>query len=193
MLSIAARRRHRSREKPRACRLSTAGSGKRFPAITCFRAGRHYHRPEELNDRVRNGNECDLRGIVTGKFASGPIGPVRGPDAWACGYVKKAAATGHRLCRKSRYTRTCTSVQEAKINVIKHSPVSTGQLKRLTRRTSPAYRPGSLPGAFRAKAHRDLILRRVSRLYAFSAYPVRTMTTLRCRERDSRKIRGPSA
>ncbi len=38
-----------------------------IPAITYFRAVEHYHRPCELNDRVRNGNVCCLAGIVTGK------------------------------------------------------------------------------------------------------------------------------
>ena len=38
-----------------------------IPAITYFRTGRHYHRPRELNCRVRNGNECGLLGKVTGK------------------------------------------------------------------------------------------------------------------------------
>ncbi len=44
-----------------------ASGSKKIPAITYFRACRHYHRPQELNDRVRNGNECGLMGIVTGK------------------------------------------------------------------------------------------------------------------------------
>ena len=35
--------------------------------MTYFRAGGHYHRPQELNDRVRNGNECDPLSKVTGK------------------------------------------------------------------------------------------------------------------------------
>ena len=39
-----------------------------IPAITYFRTGRHYHRPQELNCRVRNGNECDILGKVTGKL-----------------------------------------------------------------------------------------------------------------------------
>jgi hypothetical protein len=37
------------------------------PAITYFRTFQHYHRPEELNDRVRNGNVCFLLGKVTGE------------------------------------------------------------------------------------------------------------------------------
>lgn len=35
--------------------------------MTYFRAGGHYHRPRELNGRVRNGNACDLTRKVTGK------------------------------------------------------------------------------------------------------------------------------
>ena len=38
-----------------------------FPAITYFRACGHYHELSELNCRVRNGNECFLTDIVTGK------------------------------------------------------------------------------------------------------------------------------
>jgi hypothetical protein len=39
------------------------------PAITYFRTFQHYHRPEKLNDRVRNGNVCFLLGKVTGERA----------------------------------------------------------------------------------------------------------------------------
>lgn len=39
-----------------------------IPAITYFRTCRHYHRPQELNCRVRNGNECGLLGKFTGKL-----------------------------------------------------------------------------------------------------------------------------
>lgn len=39
----------------------------RNPAITYFRTGGHYHRPQQLNGRVRNGNACGLLGIVTGR------------------------------------------------------------------------------------------------------------------------------
>ena len=35
--------------------------------MTYFRAGGHYHRPRELNGRVRNGNGCFLTRKVTGK------------------------------------------------------------------------------------------------------------------------------
>ena len=31
---------------------------------TYFRAGGHYHRPEKLNYCVRDGNRCDLSGMV---------------------------------------------------------------------------------------------------------------------------------
>ena len=70
---------------------------------------------------------------------------------------------------------------EEKINAVKRLAVSTGQLKPLlVLHTRPIY-----PVVFREPTHHkgagNLILRRVSRLYAFSVYPGRTLTTLRCR------------
>ena len=53
---------------------------------------------------------------------------------------------------------------EEKINAVKRLAVSTGQLKRLTRLTHPAYRPGSLPGAFAPK------VRETSSCGGFHAY-----------------------
>ena len=41
-----------------------------IPAITYFRTLRHYHRPWELNGRVRNGNACDLPSKVTENWAA---------------------------------------------------------------------------------------------------------------------------
>jgi hypothetical protein len=52
-----------------------------IPAITYFRTCGHYHRPEELNDRVRNGNECDLPGKVTGNEH---VCPVKAAHAVVC-------------------------------------------------------------------------------------------------------------
>lgn len=51
-------------KNPRQPKL--AGVFKMFPAITYFRTGGHYHRPQKLNGRVRNGNVCGLLGMVTG-------------------------------------------------------------------------------------------------------------------------------
>ena len=34
--------------------------------MTYFRTFRHYHRHQELNGRVRDGNACDLLDMVTG-------------------------------------------------------------------------------------------------------------------------------
>ena len=34
--------------------------------MTYFRTFRHYHRHQELNGRVRDGNACDLLAMVTG-------------------------------------------------------------------------------------------------------------------------------
>src|SRR4051812_28078045 len=44
----------------------------------------------------------------------------------------------------------------------------------VARRTLPAHRPGRLPGAFAADAAGNLVLKRASRLDAFSAYPFPT-------------------
>ena len=56
-----------SSESKKPAILSNRRFFEMIPAITYFRTGRHYHRPRELNCRVRNGNECDLPGKVTGK------------------------------------------------------------------------------------------------------------------------------
>ena len=45
---------------------------------------------------------------------------------------------------------------------------------RITTLTPAAYQPGSLPGTLLAYAMGNLILRSVSRLDAFSVYPIRT-------------------
>src|SRR6266576_462712 len=48
--------------------VESAGFGSRSceikPGDTYFRAGRHYHRPGELNSCVRDGNRCFLSGMV---------------------------------------------------------------------------------------------------------------------------------
>ena len=48
----------------------------RFPWMGCIKSGddllsrcSHYHRPQVLNGRVRNGNGCGHLGMVTGKLA----------------------------------------------------------------------------------------------------------------------------
>lgn len=39
--------------------------------MTYFRTLRHYHRPWQLNGRVRNGNACGLPSMVTGIRSGG--------------------------------------------------------------------------------------------------------------------------
>ena len=56
-----------SKKRNRAARWGAARFPKKIPAMTYFRTCGHYHRPRELNGRVRNGNECDLTRKVTGK------------------------------------------------------------------------------------------------------------------------------
>ena len=62
-----------------------------IPAITYFRTCGHYHRPEELNDRVRNGNECDLAGLVTGKSTASRC-PDSLPLIVPCGMPNRSSA-----------------------------------------------------------------------------------------------------
>lgn len=45
---------------------SFVGRGQKDPAMTYFRTFRHYHRLQQLNGRVRDGNECFLQDVVTG-------------------------------------------------------------------------------------------------------------------------------
>ena len=72
------------------------------PATTYFRAVLHYHRPSELNGRVRNGNVCFLTRMVTGY-----------------------KSTGNNVFFKLQ-TR-----DKPQIKVVKFSSISTGQLRRL--------------------------------------------------------------
>ena len=96
---------------------------KMFPAITYFRTGGHYHRPCKLNGRVRNGNVCFLAGKVTGIRRSAS------KAAFFC--VKKSK------CSKKRFRYCVPQIAHLmdanwqSIKVVKHSSVSTGQLKRL--------------------------------------------------------------
>ena len=63
---------------------------------------------------------------------------------------------------------------EQRINAAKHSAVSTGKLRRLLAlHIRPIYQVVFLEPSLRI-ADGDLILQRVSRLYAFSVYPGRT-------------------
>ena len=80
---------------------------------------------------------------------------------------------------------------QKRVNAVKRLAVSTGPLKVLL---LVHIRPIDLvvfeePSLVIAG---DLILRRVSRLYAFSVYPGRTLATQRCPKRDNWHTRGSS-
>ena len=136
--------------------------------MTYFRACGHYHRPRELNDRVRNGNECDLAGVVTGKSA-GRRCPTSEPLIVPCGIVGP-----RRLARRARHSRFEAVDPEGQESTWPSLP----PLVPVSSDGYPPYTPGlstgGLPAGFGAYAPRDLILRKVSRLDAFSAYPDRT-------------------
>ncbi len=86
----------------------------------------------------------------------------------------------------------CVSPTGGRVGAAKRLAVSTGRLKRL-----PAVhvRPIDLvvfQEPSQSKTAGDLVLRRVSRLDAFSVYPGRTLATQRCPERDNWHTRGAS-
>ncbi len=92
------------------------------PAITYFRTFQHYHRPEELNDRVRNGNECFPPGKVTGKRQE-----------------------------RRRPARTCLGIKEGAVKRhLQTSPAGPGRAKRRRRVLSCGNGPRNLHGARRA-------------------------------------------
>ena len=71
-------------------------------------------------------------------------------------------------------------------------PISTGALHALRRFQGPPINVVLYHGPYPLNAVRGLILRRASRLDAFSAYPYRTSATRRCRWHDNRYTGGPS-
>src|SRR5216683_2973416 len=105
--------------------------------------------------------------------------------------------TGHPFilssCHVSGAERLlCIVPTGGRVGAAKRLAVSTGRLKRL-----PAVhvRPIDLvvfQEPSQSKTAGDLVLRRVSRLDAFSVYPGRTLATQRCPERDNWHTRGAS-
>ena len=82
----------------RAQRKTAPGRGPRPGAVLVEDSGddrlsrqRHYHGPDGLNGRVRNGNGCGPAGVVAGKASAGPVDPA---SAVPCG-----PAPGKPLCR----------------------------------------------------------------------------------------------
>ena len=129
--------------------------GSSIPGDDLLSPAKDYHRPRMLNGRVRNGNGCDHPGMLTEKTHMYQDGSGRELRLWDAN-----AARGPRGA-------------ENRINAAKRSAVSTGQLRR-----SPALhtRPIDLvvfqePLSLQTGG---LILRRASRLDAFSVYPGRT-------------------
>ena len=158
----------------------------------------HYHGPDGLNGRVRNGNGCDPAGIVAGNaklrwsnhnFVN-PGGSVTTGKSYrklSGGRVSKTSHTGGtRPRRDSGSSRRWVLRRETCLHA---DPVAfrraTGRggqaigcwnwsAEAVARLTLPAHRPGGLPGAFIACANGNLVLEGASRLDAFSAYPVPT-------------------
>lgn len=120
--------------------------------MTYFHAVRHYHRPHELNGRVRNGNVCFLMRMVTGLVCF--------DTSFAISFCEFKLPT---VGRQARFQN----------KVVKLSSISIGQLRPLL---ALHLRPIDLIVCQGTSGllHRNLILGEASRLYAFSAYPDRT-------------------
>ena len=103
-------------EKPRQGKPGGAVSK---PAMTYFRTFGHYHRPQLLNGRVRNGNACFQLGMVTGTPA-----PTAEPDGtgslqrtslrrgvWQRGIDREQRETSRPTARRMRGTASVTKLK----------------------------------------------------------------------------------
>jgi hypothetical protein len=79
-----------------------------------------------------------------------------------------------------------------RIKAAKRSAVSTGQLRPLLALHTRPIDLVVFQEPVYPKGTGGLVLRRVSRLDAFSVYPGRTLATQRCRQRDNWHTRGSS-
>ncbi len=188
----------------------------------------HYHGPDGLNGRVRNGNGCGPAGMVAGnpparrsgragaccllsKPVSGHAGLRGGEAAKGRGQVVRGKRGVSRACFRHPHGRDlpgpcCSAVRGSSrrfgVSVRETCPRGPSRAAALpwkrraggratgrggqaigcwnwsaaavARRALPAHRPGRLPGAFIACAIGNLVLKRASRLDAFSAYPFPT-------------------
>jgi hypothetical protein len=158
----------------------------------------HYHGPQVLNGRVRNGNGCGHLGMVTGKTQWRVVS-----EEWRVNATRPHGSPGIskrqriklHLCMRSLsvscgiawwfvsnvdwrfhsplFTIHSPLLTKELINAVKRLAVSTGKLRPLL---TLHIRPID-PVVFREPMYRstgNVILRRVSRLYAFSVYPGRT-------------------
>jgi hypothetical protein len=126
---------------------------------------RHYHGPRRLNGRVRDGNGCGPPGLVTGKL----------PE-----YQQVAVRVALCLSLGTGATGSIPGPSAERSKAAKRSAVSTGQLRPLR---AVHTRPIDLVVFQEPVLHEaagGLVLRRVSRLDAFSVYPGRTLATQRC-------------
>ncbi len=158
----------------------------------------HYHGPDGLNGRVRNGNGCDPAGMVAGKAPGGRSGRAgcrfqsvvrsRSQDQWArerapCFSTEwtptaadhwPEALVGGQDISSPRFGRRCPVRGEAD-----GSGWSSIRLLELVRCDGrPSYTPSpstwSSSRSLRTYSAGNLVLKRASRLDAFSAYPFPT-------------------
>jgi hypothetical protein len=103
--------------------------------------------------------------LLVFQMAAARVGLVHEPPSTAFhGGIAAARFASDAGCFSSFILPPSSFPSKEKINAVKRLAVSTGQLRRLTRLTHPAYRPGRLPGAFARK------VRETSSCGGFHAY-----------------------
>ena len=177
----------------------------------------HYHGPDGLNGRVRNGNGCDPAGMVAGKAPGGRSGRAgcrfqlvvrsrsqdhsargRGAlflhrvDPHGRGPLARGVGWGTGHCFTAIRSPLPGKGRGGRIGVVKHSAVGTGPLRR-----SPAvhsqpidlvvFQEPSHIKCWKPRLEEGFALRCLQRL----SFP--DLATRRCPERDSRYTRGRSS
>ena len=96
-----------------------------------------------------------------GFVARGVLGVIAPPGGGAIGYGPPSDRSPRRLARATDRGGQAIGCWDRSAAAVARRPL-------------PAHRPGRLPGAFIACANGNLVLKRASRLDAFSAYPFPT-------------------
>jgi hypothetical protein len=183
--------RRRAKKTATALRLGRTGAVINDSGDHRLSRQRHYHGPGGLNGRVRNGNGWNPASMVAGNPPGGRsshAGRSLTLQQFRC--PVRTSSRGRAVIIPAAWT-PWTSVQGRHRR--RSGPHPSGHASRaasgrggqavgrryrsaaaVARRARPARLPGRLPGAFAAIAAGDLVLKRVSHLDAFSAYPFPT-------------------
>ena len=154
----------------------------------------HYHRPEQLNGRVRNGNACGLLRMVTGNATAGltELTHLRRTGSGisiGSGNNVPQILNSYTWCICTMLQSTSCTRQES--NVVKHSSVSTGQLRQLLAVHRQPINLVVFQGTLGLAATKPNLGDGFV-LICFQHLSKPYLATLRCHERDNRNTRGTS-